>query len=63
MKHQERNAETESLRIVDKGGIVIGSSLKFQDSKIAKLRKNGAGKQDERNDAGHDSDEQPELSD
>ena len=43
VKHQERNEETESLRIVGQGGIVIGSSLKFQNSKIEKLiRKNGA---------------------
>ena len=34
-------------RIVSQGGIVIGSILKFQNLEIAKLRKNGAKKQDD----------------
>ena len=64
VKHQERNEETESLRIGGYGGIVIGSSLKFQNSKIAKLiRKNWASKRNERNDASNDVDVQPESID
>ena len=63
MKHQERIEETESLRLVSQGKIVIGSRLKFQNLKIVKLRKNAASKRDERDDAVYDAYDQPESND
>ena len=60
MNQEERNAVIEPPRSVSEGGIVIGSSLQFQNLRITKLRKNETINQKELEDTANDSCVHPE---